>query len=798
MQLPLSELWIQQKFPVLVASVYFDAPGQAEGHGDGRRLRSRPALELLKREALGRLKGIVAAAGSLQGFSGCPCVFGDILTRNPALIDEPQTAVEEAFQEAANILESARALLPPVALEAGKRKLSVFLEETVNTLEELRSSIAETKARRKKAEELEPVLVVVSNFLKLHRDEIKDFAVVQADILLSHLHERAQHLAQVDVQQIKALLDSLSTSKPGFTAAALEQASSLSLTHTKDLDILLATVNEIMNAKGPQIEQLLRDANEKAEVAKLAGLSVTDLKACQDNWGCLKASNSVVVLTVFPSVSLNYADLLSEFRQSDIRGIVRSLLQLKRGRRGLQTASCERIQSVLPTLESSLRARLPDRARALETRAVVLLEQRKTLNVKMNSLRSLKEAQDNVGDELSPAVPVATSKTRDAPLKRSIDSLLPLSEAACTELVEEIKRFAAERLELLERVDELENDYARLYRDQEVKHTDEKSYDAKGWRQTAFQVIQSDAISQELHEKEAFWQLAASFCQALEAQLEVPWSQIGEGGRTDSDSVLWFCTSWEGKQRLAEKELQSAEDVMFLRALITPQLKALRAVHTILSPLAAVLSTHTSKKREQDKTSQALLSREIWTEFCFLVDLPVKAEGEPVDRESLKGDNVREGDSCEAEWGPKLTLRHFRARLHLLQERQNDIKNLAHRAVGEIALKETLEGVTQWLDSAELETTMEPQPQSQVSRNRTASPRLFGDSRESCSDNRRLPECPTVSGWKTLFATLSDHQVAIASLRCLRGVSQILQEQVQRKQSRKNTKEFERSDTSAR
>lgn len=76
MQLPLPELWIQQNFPVLVASVYFGAPGQAEGHGDRRGLRSRPALESLKREALGRLRGIAAAAGSVQGFSGCPCVFG--------------------------------------------------------------------------------------------------------------------------------------------------------------------------------------------------------------------------------------------------------------------------------------------------------------------------------------------------------------------------------------------------------------------------------------------------------------------------------------------------------------------------------------------------------------------------------------------------------------------------------------------------------------------------------------------------------------------------------------------------
>lgn len=196
-----------------------------------------------------------------------------------------------------------------------------------------------------------------------------------------------------------------------------------------------------------------------------------------------------------------------------------------------------------------------------------------------------------------------------------------------------------------------------------------------------------------------FWQLAASFCQALRAQLEVPWSQIGEGGQTDRGSVLWFCTSWEDKQRLAENELQSAEDVKFLRDLITPQLKALRVVHTILSPLAAVLSTPKSKKREQDKTSRALPSREIWTEFCFLVDLHVKAEGEPVDQQSLKGDNIREGDSCGAEWGPTLTLRHFRARLKLLQERQDDIKNLAHRAARETALKGTLEEVAQWLDS---------------------------------------------------------------------------------------------------
>lgn len=74
MQLPLSELWSLQNLPVLVASVFFDAPGQAKGHGDGA--RTRPALESLKREALGRLSGIVTAALSVQGFSGAPHVFG--------------------------------------------------------------------------------------------------------------------------------------------------------------------------------------------------------------------------------------------------------------------------------------------------------------------------------------------------------------------------------------------------------------------------------------------------------------------------------------------------------------------------------------------------------------------------------------------------------------------------------------------------------------------------------------------------------------------------------------------------
>lgn len=118
--------------------------------------------------------------------------------------------------------------------------------------------------------------------------------------------------AQVDVQQVKALLDSLATSKPGIAAAALEQGNSLHVAHTKDLDMLLATVDEIMNAKGRHIGQLLRDANEKAELAKLAGLSVTDLGECQDNWGRLKASNSVAVLISFSSVPVNYADLPEE------------------------------------------------------------------------------------------------------------------------------------------------------------------------------------------------------------------------------------------------------------------------------------------------------------------------------------------------------------------------------------------------------------------------------------------------------------------------------------------------------
>lgn len=164
-------------------------------------------------------------------------------------------------------------------------------------------------------------------------------------------------------------------------------------------------------------------------------------------------------------------------------------------------ASCERVQSALPALEASLRARLPDRARALKTRATVLLEQRKTLNVKMDSLRPLEEAHDNVRDELSPGVPVAASETSDGHTKEDDELLLPLREAACTGLVEEIKRLAAERLELLESVEELENDYARLYRDEEVKQIGENSPDAEGWRKTAFQAIQSDAISQELHEK---------------------------------------------------------------------------------------------------------------------------------------------------------------------------------------------------------------------------------------------------------------------------------------------------------
>lgn len=198
-----------------------------------------------------------------------------------------------------------------------------------------------------------------------------------------------------------------------------------------------------------------------------------------------------------------------------------------------------------------------------------------------------------------------------------------------------------------------------------------------------------------LSSQEALWQLAASFCQAHQAQLEVPWSRIGEARETEPGSVPHFCMSWGDKQRLAEEKLQRSEDVNFLRALIKPQLKALGILHAILRPLATVM-TDSRSKREQKKAGQVFLSRELWTEFCLLVDLPRKGERKPAEDEE---DTAREIEMCEAEWGLSVALRQFRVRLGLLQEREEELKNLAHRVAGETTVRRTLADVTKWLDS---------------------------------------------------------------------------------------------------
>lgn len=66
--------------------------------------------------------------------------------RNPQLTDQPQAALEQAFQEAADILRRLQTLVPTLApLENGKQGLEAYLAERVNTLEELRSSILDAE-----------------------------------------------------------------------------------------------------------------------------------------------------------------------------------------------------------------------------------------------------------------------------------------------------------------------------------------------------------------------------------------------------------------------------------------------------------------------------------------------------------------------------------------------------------------------------------------------------------------------------------------------------------------------------
>lgn len=118
----------------------------------------------------------------------------------------------------------------------------------------------------------------------------------------------------------------------------------------------------------------------------------------------------------------------------------------------------------------------------------------------MDSVRSLTEAQSS--ERAGATLPaVATVRTENDCPQSDDETLLPLSEATCGSIVEEIQRVAAERLDILKSVEELESDYARLYRDKTAGHIDESSVDAKSWRRSVFQAIQSDAVSQELREQ---------------------------------------------------------------------------------------------------------------------------------------------------------------------------------------------------------------------------------------------------------------------------------------------------------
>lgn len=110
--------------------------------------------------------------------------------------------------------------------------------------------------------------------------------------------------AHADVRQMELLLESVPASMPGFEDDRLGQGNSFSVTSTRDLDTLLAALDEIMNVKGGQLEELIRSAREKEKLAELAGLSVTGLGACIGKWEHLKASLNRVYVYGIRTVSI--------------------------------------------------------------------------------------------------------------------------------------------------------------------------------------------------------------------------------------------------------------------------------------------------------------------------------------------------------------------------------------------------------------------------------------------------------------------------------------------------------------